>query len=66
MRFVVSLKRSADPHGGQEWQLSHFSSVGFAGGPSSGAAVSAVCDDVEMDPVDLPHGRVQTGGPYVA
>ena len=61
MRFAVSLKRSADPDGGQEWQLKHFSSVHFAGGPSSDVRLSAVYESVEMDTLDSvgdqPHSR---------
>ena len=46
MRFAVSLKRSADPKGGQEWQLSHFTSINF------GRQTSTVRENVEMGLVD--------------
>jgi hypothetical protein len=52
MRFALSLKRSADPGGGEEWQLKHFSTVKFASGPSPDTQVSAVGDDIEMDHVE--------------
>ena len=61
MRFAVSLKRSADPGGGQEWQLTHFSSVNFGDGPSPGARLSVLREDIEMDPVEPPtNTRSQT------
>ena len=51
MRFAVSLKRSADPKGGQEWQLSHFTSIDFGG------RVSTVRENVEMGLVDPPNDQ---------
>jgi len=57
MRFAVSLKRSADPDGGQEWQLKHFSSANFGTGPLSGVQVSGVFESIEMDPVRGGPGR---------
>ena len=51
MRFAVSLKRSADPRGGQEWQLSHFTSVDFGG------QMSTVRENVEMGLVDPPNDQ---------
>jgi len=60
MRFVVSLKRAADPDGGQEWRLEHFSSAGPYSDPSSGTRVSTVCENIEMNP---PRNRPKTDGP---
>ena len=57
MRFVVSLKRAADPDGGQEWQLEHFSSINFYSNPSSGTRAAAVCENIEMDPAYPPNNR---------
>ena len=50
MRFVVSLKRSADPEGGQMWQLKHFSSVKFASDLFPGTQLSTDCENIEMGP----------------
>ena len=53
MRFAVSLKRSADLDGSQEWKLEHFSTVDFAScPPRDDGRSSAVCEEIEMDPVD--------------
>ena len=60
MRFAVSLKRSADPDGGQEWQLKHFSSVNFASRLSPDLQMSTVRDDIEMEPLDSPDDQLRT------
>ena len=60
MRFAVSLKRSADPDGGQEWQLSHFSSVGFGDDTSPDIQVAPVRDNIEMDPIYPPNEQIRT------
>ena len=52
LRFVLSLKKSADPEGGQEWQLSHFSTIEFANGPPPGSRDFTTSDGVETDFVD--------------
>ena len=57
MRFAVSLKRSADPEGGQEWELSHFSSVNFASASPPDMQVSAIRENIEMDFIDTPNNR---------
>ena len=62
MRFAVSLRRSADPNGGDEWQFKHFSSVDF-GGPSSDTQMSTVQEHIEMDLLDSPNDKRQTRGP---
>ena len=59
----MSLKRSADPDGGQEWQLRHFSSANFAGDPSPDTRISTVCEDVEMDPFDPTKDRLRSREP---
>ena len=63
MRFAVSLKRSADPDGGQEWGLTHLSSINFAGDPSADTQASTVYENVEMDPLGPPNDKLQTHGP---
>ena len=64
MRFAVSLKRSADPNGGQAWRFKHFSSIDFAGGGTSSVAqLSAHHEDIEMDATSLPNDQLQTRGP---
>ena len=52
LRFVLSLKKSADPEGGQEWQLSHFSTIEFANGPPPGSRDFTTSDGVETVLVD--------------
>ena len=59
MRFAVSLKRSADPEGGEDWRLKHFSSVHFVDDPGD-TQVLGVHQGIEMDHVDPLSGRVQT------
>ena len=59
MRFAVSLKRSADPEGRQEWQVSHFSSVNFAGGSSPDTQMSVTRENIEMDFIDPPNARLR-------
>ncbi|KAF9646554.1 hypothetical protein BDM02DRAFT_3118500, partial [Thelephora ganbajun] len=63
LRFAVSLKRSADPEGGQEWQLKHFTSINFADVPLPDTQVSDVCDDIEMDPVNSLDSQSRTHEP---
>ena len=62
MRFAVSLKRSADPEGGEDWQLKHFSSVHFVG-DSGDTLVLGVHQGIEMDRVEPLSGRVQAAKP---
>ena len=59
MRFAVSLRRSADPDSGDEWQLKHFSTVDF-GTPSSNARASAIQQHIEMGPLGPPNDKRQT------
>jgi len=49
MRFALSLKRSADPEGGQEWRLKHFTSADFI--PPTDTQMSTISEDIEMGPV---------------
>ena len=63
MRFAVSLRRSADPDGGQEWQAKHFSTVGFVAGASRGTQASAIQETIELGPPGLPNDKLQTRGP---
>jgi len=63
MRFVISLKRAADPEGGHEWRLEDFSSADFYSNPSSDTRVATVCENIEMDPVYPPTGRLKTHQP---
>ena len=63
LRFAVSLRKSANPEGGQKWSLEHFSSIEFASGPPAGSQGSVVCENIEMEPVDPPHSRAQTREP---
>lgn len=63
MRFAISLRRSADPDGEEEWQLKHFSSINFASGPSFGAQVSTIRENIEMGLVDSPDDQRQIYGP---
>ena len=66
MRFVISLKRAANPDGGQEWRLEHFSSAKFDSGPSSMSSstqVSIDCEHIEMDPLEPPNDTLKTYGP---
>jgi len=60
MRFALSLKRSADPGGGQEWRLNHFTSANFDGSPSSYTQKPAVSEDFEMDAVGPRERRLRT------
>ena len=60
MRFAVSLKRAANPDGGQEWRLEHFSSADFCGKPLPGVQTSSICENIEMDPVGPPNDRLKT------
>jgi len=64
MRFVLSLKRAADPVVGQEWKLEHFSSGNFCANSSSGTqASSAARENIEMNPIYPPNSRLKTHGP---
>ena len=63
MRFAISLKRAANPDGGQEWRLEHFSAVKFDSGPSSGTEESIDCEHIEMDPLEPPNDRQKTYDP---
>jgi len=55
MRFALSLRRSADLGGGREWPSTHFANL--ASGPSR---VSAVYENIEMNPVDPPDDQSRT------
>jgi hypothetical protein len=59
MRFAVSLKRSADPKGDEEWQLKHFSTVKFASDPVPDSQVSGDHGDIEMYLTDPPDDEAQ-------
>ena len=63
MRFVLSLRRSADTGGGRERRSAHFPSVSLTGGPSSNPRVSVIYDDIEMDPMDPLNDRLMTREP---
>ena len=52
-RFAVSLRRSADPDGGERWQLKDSSPVNFAGGTLADAQACAVGENIEIDPLGL-------------
>lgn len=60
MRFALSLKRSADPEGGEEWQMKHFSTARFASRHLSDSEVSDDRIDVGMDIPDTLEDQVQT------
>lgn len=60
MRFAISLKRSADPEGGEEWQVKHFSTARFASRHLSDSEVSDNHIDIEMDIPDALDDKVQT------
>lgn len=53
---MILLKKSADPEGGEQWQLKHFTTIEFA---SPDTQYSLVCETTEMDPVDGPYGQIQ-------
>ena len=59
LRFAISLKKSADPEGGEKWELKHFSRVDFARGSPPDTQYSAAYDTIEMDFVGDPHGRMR-------
>ena len=63
MRFAVSLKRSADPGGRQEWQLRHFSSISFAASPLHAAQTSTPCEDIEIDQIPPRNNQLQINEP---
>ena len=60
MRFAVSLKRSADPEGEEEWQVKHFSTARFASRHLSDSEVSDDHVDIEMDIPDTLDDQAQT------
>jgi hypothetical protein len=57
MRFAVSLKRSADPEGEEEWQVKHFSTVRFAPYPSPDTQVSGDYEETGVYPLGPLDGR---------
>lgn len=60
MRFAVSLKRSADPEGEEEWRVGHFSTARFASRHLSDSEVSGDRVDIEADIPDTLDDQVQT------
>ena len=62
MKFAISLRRSADPSGEDEWRLKHFSSVDF-GDLSSSTQASVIQEHVEMSPLGCPNDKLQIRGP---
>jgi len=63
LRFAISLRKSADPEGEQEWQLTHFNTPHFARPHSPGTRVPAMRESVEMNHVGSPRGRVSMYDP---
>lgn len=63
LRFVLSLKKSADPEGGQMWQLKHFTTLDFASVPPGDTQGSTTRDDTEMDPMGASHRRISSYEP---
>ena len=57
LRFAISLKQATDPEGEQEWRLTHFSSLHFAGSPTPEAERSGVWENAEMVPVNCSRDR---------
>jgi len=64
MKFVVSLKRSADLSSQRERQSTRLSLVAFAPPPDS--RMSVISGNIEMDLVEHPNDRVWTRGPWLA
>ena len=60
---MISLRKSANPEGGQKWELKHFSSIEFTRGPPVDSQGSVARENVEMEPIDPSHGRIQTREP---
>ena len=54
LRFAIALKKSANPEGGEKWQLKHFSTLEFANGTPADDRES-----IEIGSVDTSHGGVQ-------
>jgi len=54
LRFAISLKKAADPQGGQKWQLKHFSTIRFSVGPTPDAEM-ANPESVEIGPTVRSH-----------
>jgi len=64
MRFAISLRRSADQDSWREGNSTNPSSVKFAG-PLPGTEVSAIGENIEMDPIDIkpPNDQVRAREP---
>ena len=54
LRFVISLRKSADPEGGKKWQSTNLNTLRFS---------PAVCENIEMGSVDPSHRRVKMHEP---
>lgn len=54
LRFAISLRKSADPNGGQQWEVTHFNTPHFARAVSPDTQVSTIHENIEMDPVYHP------------
>jgi len=65
MKFLVSLKRSANLDGRRDRQSTHLSLVTFAV-PQLDARMPAIHGNIETGLVEPPNARVQTRGPWVA
>ena len=53
------MKRSADPVGGQKWELNHFTTMSFARGDPINTQDSVACRGIETGPIDASHGHIQ-------
>ena len=47
IRFVVSLRKSADPDGGKTWQLEHFTTTDGSSDPPPDAQDSVACENIQ-------------------
>ena len=63
IRCVLSLRRSADPEGGQKWQLEHLTTIDITSDCSASAQVPAACEPAGIDPVDVSHGKIRMHEP---
>lgn len=63
MRFIVSLRKSADPEGGQKWKLAHLTTLRFTSDPPVDTQDLAACETVETDLIDAPHRWIHTSEP---
>ena len=64
MKFLVSLKRSANPDGPRDRQSTRLSLVTFDIPPPD-TRMSPVHGNIEMGLLEPPNARIQTRGPWV-